>query len=51
MKMSAPLGENPSNTFHASMGSHGTMPAGRIGNTHVVPPKCLTATTTKIYYK
>jgi hypothetical protein len=49
MKMNAPLGEHPSDTFHASMGSHGTMLAGKTGNTHVVPPKCQTAAITKIY--
>jgi hypothetical protein len=40
MKMIAALLENPSDTFHASMWSHDTVPAGKSGNTHVVPPKC-----------
>ena len=49
MKMSALLGEHPSDTFDASIGSHGTMAAGKTGNTHVVPPKCQIATTNEIY--
>jgi hypothetical protein len=46
--MGAPLGEHPSDTFHAGMGSHGTMLAGKTGNTHVVPPQCQIATTNEI---
>ena len=33
------LGEDPSDTFHASMWSHSTLLAGNTANTHVVPPK------------
>jgi hypothetical protein len=38
--MSAWLGVDQSDAFHASMGSHSSMLAGKKGNTHVVPPKC-----------
>jgi hypothetical protein len=34
------MGVAPSDTFCASKGSRGAGPAGNIGNTHVVPPKC-----------
>src|SRR5882757_1654378 len=40
IKMSAPWGVDPSESFHASTGSRGSMLAGKKGNTHVVPPKC-----------
>jgi hypothetical protein len=40
MKLAAPLGGIPSDTFHASTWSRGTLLAGKAGNTHVVPPKC-----------
>jgi len=37
IKMSAPWGVDPSDAFHVSTGSHGSMLAGKKGNTHVVP--------------
>jgi hypothetical protein len=40
IKMSTPKSVDPSDAFHASTGSHGAVPAGKNGNTHVVPPKC-----------
>ncbi len=40
LKMSALWGTDPADTFHVSTGSHGSMLAGKKGNTHVVPPKC-----------
>jgi len=38
--MSAWLGVDPSETLHARTWSRGAVPAGKKGNTHVVPPKC-----------
>ena len=47
--MIAQLGEDPSDTIHASMWSRGTLLAGKAGNTHVVPPNAEMPKQLKIY--
>jgi hypothetical protein len=47
MNMAAQLGGMRSDTIHANMCSRSTLLAGKPGNTHVVPPKCRIAATTK----